>query len=86
MGPCQILRLVGKIAFELKLPNDLTSTHMVFHVFLLKECIGDPMLSLECLGLKEGLSYEEVLVNVLERLVKKFKKRNCFDECFGGIN
>ncbi|WMV38451.1 hypothetical protein MTR67_031836 [Solanum verrucosum] len=36
-GPYQILRHIGKVAYELDLPNDLASVHLVFHVFLLKK-------------------------------------------------
>ncbi|WMV55120.1 hypothetical protein MTR67_048505 [Solanum verrucosum] len=57
----QILRLIDKVAYELDLPKDLASVHQVFHVSLLKKCIGDltSIVPLENLGIKESLSYEE---------------------------
>ncbi|WMV08508.1 hypothetical protein MTR67_001893 [Solanum verrucosum] len=62
VGLNQILSRIGKVAYELDLPNDLASVHPVFHVSLLKKCFGDltSMVPLEGLGVKENLSYEEV--------------------------
>ncbi|WMV46507.1 hypothetical protein MTR67_039892 [Solanum verrucosum] len=56
-GPYQILRRIGKFSYELDLPNDLASAHMVFHVSFLKKCVGDPIyiVPLESLGIKESL-------------------------------
>jgi hypothetical protein len=36
-GPFQILRKVGRVAYELKLPNDWR-IHNVFHASLLRKC------------------------------------------------
>jgi len=73
LGPYQILRRIGKVYYELELPNVLASVHLVFHVSLLKKCVSDTIyiLRLESLGIKENLSYEEVLINILDPQVKK---------------
>ncbi|WMV18788.1 hypothetical protein MTR67_012173 [Solanum verrucosum] len=42
VGPYKILRRIGKVAYELKLPNDLASVHPFFIVSLLKKCVKDP--------------------------------------------
>ena len=42
VGPFRILYRFGKVAYELELTLDLASFHPVFHVSLLKKCIGDP--------------------------------------------
>ena len=42
MGPYEILQKVGKVAYKLKLPNELDSVHPLFHVSFLKMCINDP--------------------------------------------
>ncbi|WMV18848.1 hypothetical protein MTR67_012233 [Solanum verrucosum] len=69
VGPYQILRSVGKVAYELDFPNELASVHLVFHVSMLKKCVGDPtsIFTLEDLGVKENLSYEEVSIEILNR-------------------
>ncbi|WMV50149.1 hypothetical protein MTR67_043534 [Solanum verrucosum] len=68
-----ILRLIDKVAYELELPNELASMHPVFHVSMLKKCVGGPtsIVPLEGLGVDENLSYEDVPVEILYRQVKK---------------
>ena len=75
MGAYEILKRVGNVSYELKLPNELSLAHPVFHVSMLKKCISDPesILPVEALGVKYYLSYEEVLVQILDRQVKKVK-------------
>ncbi|WMV38069.1 hypothetical protein MTR67_031454 [Solanum verrucosum] len=64
VGPYEILKCVGKVAYELKLPIELAPVHLVLHISMLKKCIGGPVstLPLEGLGVNENLSYEEHLV------------------------
>ncbi|WMV33473.1 hypothetical protein MTR67_026858 [Solanum verrucosum] len=71
VGPFYILRRIGKFTYELEFPNDLTYVHPTFHDSLLKKCVGDPtsIVPLEGLGVKENLSYEEVLVEILDQKV-----------------
>ena len=38
----QIVRRIGKVAYEFDLPSDLEAVHPVFHVSMLRICIGDP--------------------------------------------
>ncbi|WMV41034.1 hypothetical protein MTR67_034419 [Solanum verrucosum] len=49
--------------------------HLVFHVSMLKKCVGDltSIVPLESLGVKDNLSYEEVTVDILDRQVKKLR-------------
>ncbi|WMV54318.1 hypothetical protein MTR67_047703 [Solanum verrucosum] len=77
VGLYQILRCVCKLAYEPNLPNDLASVHPFFHVSLLNKCVGDPtsIIPLEGLGVKENFSYEEVPVEILDRQVKKLRKK-----------
>ena len=62
------MKQVGKVAYELILPSELAPVHPVFHVSMLKKCIDDLVfiLPLEGLGVNENLSYEEVLVEILD--------------------
>ncbi|XP_069145886.1 uncharacterized protein [Solanum lycopersicum] len=72
VGPYEILQRVGEVAYELALPVELSFIHPVFHVSMLKKCLGDPasILPVEVLGVDEDLSYKEVPVEILERQVK----------------
>lgn len=60
--PHLILKHIGKVNFELDLPNYLAPVHPVLHVFMLKKCIGNPtsIAPLEELRIDESLPYEEV--------------------------
>ncbi|KAK4712763.1 hypothetical protein R3W88_018670 [Solanum pinnatisectum] len=77
VGPYEILKHIGNVAYELNLPSELASVHPVFHVSMLKKCIGDPVsiLPLEGLGVDENLSYEEVPVEILDRQVKRLRNK-----------
>ena len=51
VGPYEIFQMVGKVACEFKLPSELTSAHLVFHVSMLKKYVGDPESTLPIEGL-----------------------------------
>ena len=44
-----ILQHVGKVVYEL--PTELPFVHPVFHVSILKKCLGNPLLILSVKGL-----------------------------------
>ena len=77
VGPNKILRRVRKVDYELKLPSELALVHPVFHVSMLKKCISNPVsiLPIEGLGVNENDFYEEVLVEILDRQVKKLRHK-----------
>ncbi|KAF3640037.1 putative ribonuclease H protein-like [Capsicum annuum] len=56
------------VAYELELPSDLASVHPVFHVSLIKKCIGDPavIVPIEDIDVQNRLSYEEIPVEILD--------------------
>ena len=77
VGHYEIVKRVGKIVYELKLPSELALVHPIFHVSMLKKCITDPVsiLPIERLGVNENLSDEEVPVEILDCQVKKFRSK-----------
>ena len=77
VGPYKILKRVGKIAYELELPSEMTSVHPVFHVSMLRKVDGDPqaMVPLSEVQLEENLTYEEVPVQILDRQVKRWRNK-----------
>ena len=60
------------------MPVKLASVHPIFHVFMLKKCLGDPasILPVEGLGVGEDLSYEEIPVEILDRQVKRLRNKD----------
>ncbi|XP_069151970.1 uncharacterized protein [Solanum lycopersicum] len=75
VGPYEILQKVCKVPCDLKLPSELALIHPVIHVSMLKKCIGEPesILLIEGLGVKDNLSYEVVLGQILNNQVKKLR-------------
>ena len=41
IGPYEVLHREGNVAYGLRLPNDLISFHLVFHVSMHKKCLRD---------------------------------------------
>ncbi|XP_069145599.1 uncharacterized protein [Solanum lycopersicum] len=77
VGPYEILQRVGEVAYELAFPAELASVHPLFHVSMLKKCLGDPtsILPFERLGVDENLSFEEVPVEILDKQVKGLRNK-----------
>lgn len=77
IGPYKIVRRIGKVAYELELPARLASVHPVFHVSMLKKCVGDHSLivPVEKIGVKDSLTYEEVPIEIIDRQVRKLRTK-----------
>ena len=81
MGPYEILQRVGKVAYKYELYSELASVYLVSHVSMMEKCIANPesILSIDGLCFKDNLSYEEVLVQILDKQVKKlWNKQGAF--------
>ena len=60
IGPYQILRKIGPVAYEVALPPQLANLHSVFHVSQLRKYVPDPshVLEAEDLQIRGDLSVE----------------------------
>ena len=69
IGPFEVLKQVGEVAYELSLPPGLSGVHPVFHVSILKRYHGDGnyIIRWDSVLLDENLSYEEESVAILDR-------------------
>ncbi|WMV54936.1 hypothetical protein MTR67_048321 [Solanum verrucosum] len=77
IGPYRLSKMVGNVAYELELSQELAVVHPVFHISMLKKCIRDPSLIIptEDIGIKDSLSYEEIPVHILDRQVRKLRTK-----------
>ncbi|XP_070046575.1 uncharacterized protein [Nicotiana tomentosiformis] len=68
---------VGQVAYRLELPPEMSLVHSVFHVSMLKKVVGDPSLivQVEAIEVNEELTYEKILVAILDRQVWKLRNK-----------
>ena len=71
------MKRVGKVTYELELSATLATVHPVFHISLLKKCVGDPasIVPLESVAVKNSLSYDNVPVEILDRQVRRLRNK-----------
>ncbi|XP_059289308.1 uncharacterized protein LOC132042804 [Lycium ferocissimum] len=77
IGPYEILKRNGKVAYELKLPSEMAMVHPVFHISM-RMYKPDPSHVFNCeeIEINEGLSYEEEHVQVLDRQVRRLRTKD----------
>ncbi|XP_059290102.1 uncharacterized protein LOC132043647 [Lycium ferocissimum] len=78
ISPYEIVRRIGKVAYELKLPSEMAMVHPMFHVSMLRLYKPDPshILNHDEIEINEGLSYEEEPVQVLDRQVRRLRTKD----------
>ena len=69
--PYKILKRICKEAYEL----DLATVHSVFHLMLLKMCVGDPasVVPLDSMAVKDSLSFYDVPIQILDLQVRRLR-------------
>ncbi|XP_070029844.1 uncharacterized protein [Nicotiana sylvestris] len=77
IGPYEIIEKKGNVAYELALHVELSSVHPVFHISMLRKYIHDEshIIPADTIEIKEGLTYEEVPIEVLDRRVRKLRTK-----------
>ncbi|MCI20463.1 hypothetical protein A2U01_0041625, partial [Trifolium medium] len=60
IGPYQILKRIGKVAYRIALPPSLSNMHDVFHVSQLRKYVSDPsdVIESDDIQVKENLTVE----------------------------
>ncbi|XP_070040418.1 uncharacterized protein [Nicotiana tomentosiformis] len=77
IGPYRIILRVDQVAYELEFPSKLEFVHPVFHVSILRKCIGDPsrVVPTDNVQITDDLSYEKVPVSILDRQIRKLQNK-----------
>ena len=75
VGPFEIIKKIGKVAYRLALPPNLAAVHNVFHVSILRKYVSDPshILQYEPVQINEDLSYEEQPIQILAQEERKLR-------------
>ncbi|GJR93422.1 putative reverse transcriptase domain-containing protein [Tanacetum coccineum] len=74
-GPFKILERIGRVAYKLKIPEELSNVYSTFHISNLKKCLSDEsfVIPIKELRLDDKLNFVEELVEITDREVKQLK-------------
>ncbi|KAJ0460950.1 putative nucleotidyltransferase, Ribonuclease H [Helianthus annuus] len=77
IGPFKILDRVGKVAYRLELPEELSGIHNTFHVSHLRKCLADDTayVPLDDIEVDNKLNYIARPIAILDRKVKGLRNK-----------
>lgn len=73
-----VLEQIGKMAYKLELLVGLAMAHLVFYVKILRTYVSDVnvIAPLYNMSIEENLTYEKVLVEILDHQVKRLRNKD----------
>nr|GEY38496.1 hypothetical protein [Tanacetum cinerariifolium] len=76
VGPFKVLAKVGKVAYNLELPQELSRVHHTFHVSNLKKYYANEplVMPLEGIYVDDKLQFVEEPVEIMEREIKRLQR------------
>nr|GEW24689.1 putative reverse transcriptase domain-containing protein [Tanacetum cinerariifolium]GEY95245.1 putative reverse transcriptase domain-containing protein [Tanacetum cinerariifolium] len=74
--PFKVLAKIGKVAYRLELPQELSRVHHTFHVSNLKKCYANEplVMPLEGIYVDDRLQFVEEPVEIMEHEIKRLKR------------
>ncbi|KAD2392916.1 hypothetical protein E3N88_39893 [Mikania micrantha] len=77
IGPFRIIARVGKVAYRLELPDELSGIHPTFHVSHLRKCLIDEVayVPLDDIEVDEKLNYIEEPVAIIDTKEKQLRNK-----------
>ena len=77
IGPFEILERIGKVAYRLALPPNMSQVHPVFHISMLRKYISIPshVLQPQSVELNEDLTFEEEPVAIVDYQVRQLRSK-----------
>nr|GEU34751.1 hypothetical protein [Tanacetum cinerariifolium] len=79
VGPFKVLAKVGKVAYRLELPQELSIVHHTFHVPNLKKCYADKPLVMSLEGIHDAQKMSSGLANVRVRMMEEIDVKDLYD-------
>ncbi|GJU22837.1 hypothetical protein Tco_1156179 [Tanacetum coccineum] len=76
IGPFEILKRIGPVAYRLRLSEELSGVHDTFHVLNLKKCLADASLhvTLDEIKVDKTLRFVEEHVEIMDREIRSLKR------------
>ena len=77
IGPYEILKKVGPVAYRLALPLELAKLHDVLHVSMIQRYRSDPLhiLPVQDIQLQEGFTFDEEPKAILDREIRQLRNK-----------
>ncbi|XP_035840149.1 uncharacterized protein LOC118487422 [Helianthus annuus] len=77
IGPFKIIERVGKVAYRLELPEELSGIHGTFHVSQLRKCLAEETtyIHYDAIEVDNSLNYAVRPLEILDRKVKHLQNK-----------